>query len=87
MDERQKAYVCLHVFDNVAPVLLVSRADGDWQFLCGASHPDEAAQLRVVGAGHLLERDPSLQEVVDLPVDWEAERTEVGGPWSRIPIT
>ena len=81
LDPHQKTYVCTHVFYGNAPVLLVSRPDGDWCFLCGAAHDDSAAQYRVVGIGHLFEHDQTLIELENLPVDWEAERTIVGGQW------
>ncbi|KQW50961.1 hypothetical protein ASC77_25220 [Nocardioides sp. Root1257] len=78
-----KSYVCIEVFDREKPVLLVSREDGDWCFLCGAGHPDDAAFYRVVGIGHPVGDDPTLAEVLDLDVDVEAERTAVGSRWSR----
>ena len=80
-----KAYVCLHVFAGVKPVLLVSRADGDWSFLCGEGHEDAASSYRVVGIGHVLQRDRSLEELLDLPPDWDAERLGPDGPWLRRP--
>jgi hypothetical protein len=77
------AYVCTHVFDEAADVLLVSRPEGDWCLLCGAVHGDSAEEYRVVGIGHLLERDPTLRAVMDLEPDWEAEREQVGKSWVR----
>jgi hypothetical protein len=78
------AFICGHVFDQSRPVLLASRADGDWQLLCGGSHePGEGPHL--VGLNHLLDRDPSLRELLDLPRDWEAERVTEGDPWERRP--
>ena len=79
----QKSYVCIHVFDQSRPVLLVSREDGDWCFLCGDVHPDSADYYRVVGLGHVVERDPSLSSVLDLSPNEEAERVAVGDRWIR----
>ena len=63
-------------------MLLVSRAGGDWQCLCGGTH--EAGEVpKVVGLNHLLERDASLRELEDLPDDWEAERASLNGQWIR----
>ncbi len=78
-----KSYVCVDVFEDAKPVLLVSRADDDWCFLCGGDHDDYADDkwLFVVGMGHVLERDPSLLELRALPPDVEAERESVGAPW------
>ena len=78
------AYICSHVFKNSQPILLVCREGGDWQFLCGGSHDNETP--KVVGINHLFERDPTLLEVRDLPMDWEAEREAVGSPWIRIDL-
>lgn len=77
------SYVCLHAFDASRPVLLVSRPDGDWCFLCGDLHDNTAESVRVVGMSHLVERDPSLVAVLDLLPEWEAERESVEGPWTR----
>lgn len=84
-DMHHKAYVCHHVFNGSRPVLLVSRADGDWCFLCGSEHPQDASAYKVVGIGHVLESDSSLLQLSDLPPEWEAERTEVDQEWVRTP--
>jgi hypothetical protein len=83
MSEREvAAYVCEHVFEHVRPILLVARDGGDWQFLCGGSHdPNEVP--RVVGMNHLTEEDPSLRQILDLSVNWEAERLSLNDPWIR----
>jgi hypothetical protein len=79
----QKAYACIHIGNNAKPVLLVSREGGDWCFLCGQLHPQEASAYRVVGIGHLFEQDPTLLTPPDLPAEWEAERQDVGSSWIR----
>lgn len=80
------AYVCSHVFNNTRPVLLVSRAGGDWQCLCGGQH--DADELpKIVGLNHLVERDESLREVMNLPSEWEAERASISDPWIRTGAT
>jgi hypothetical protein len=76
------AYVCSHVFERTRPVLLVARDGGDWQFLCGGEHgPDDLP--RVVGMNHLMDDDPTLPQLLDLPADWEAERRSSSDPWIR----
>ena len=80
------AYVCSHVFNDTRPVLLVSRAGGDWQCLCGGGH-DAGEVPNVVGLNHLFERDATLRELEDLPVEWEAERASVNDPWIRTRTT
>lgn len=74
------SYVCEHVFYNTRPILLVCHErDGDWQFLCGATHP--GAIPKVVGMEHLLERDPSLKQILQLPLGCDAERTDTSSVW------
>lgn len=79
------AYVCSHVFENTRPVLLVSRAGGDWQCLCGGDHDSDEVP-NVVGLNHLMERDSTLAELQDLPDEWEAERASAGDAWTRTRI-
>lgn len=81
-DYHLAAYVCSHIFADVTPILLVSRPEGDWCFLCGQEHGEEE-HYSLVGVGHLLERDPSLRELADLEPDWEAERGAKDEPWLR----
>ncbi len=84
IDFHRKAYVCICVFNRVKPVLLVSREDGDWSFLCGDNPPEDAAFYRVVGIGHVVEHDQELTAVLDLHPNEEAERSAQGEPWLRI---
>jgi hypothetical protein len=80
-----KTYICSHVFENSRPILLVVHEDGDWVFSCGNDdHADE--NWKVVGVGHLVSRDSTLNECADLKNGYEAERSEVGQPWIRIKI-
>jgi len=66
-------------------VLLVSHEDGDWIFTCGgADHTDD--DWKVVGVGHLLSEDPTLNDCADLEIDYEAERSGIGQPWIRTAI-
>ncbi len=78
-----KSYVCSHVFNMERPVLLVVHEDGDWMFMCGKTDHGGSEDCRVVGVGHLVDRDPSINRCADLPDGFEAERNAVGGHWSR----
>lgn len=86
-DSHLAVFICSHVFKNERDVNLVSHEeDGDWQLMCGmADHGPKDGH--VVGIGHLIERDHSLQEMADLPAGWEAERQEIGKPWLRNKIS
>ena len=66
-------------------MLLVSRAGGDWQFLCGGDDHPEDEEPHLVCAQHLFDRDRRLLELVDLQDDWDAERASVDAPWARSP--
>jgi hypothetical protein len=71
------------VFEELRDVLYVTRPEGDWCLLCGEEHPDDSEAFRVVAIHHLLERDPSLGATMDLGMNEEAERAELGSPWIR----
>jgi hypothetical protein len=86
MSERElTAYICEHIFEGSRPVLLVAHEGGDWQFLCGGPHSPKAIP-RVVGMNHILEADPSIRDVLNIPIDWEAERNAIGAEWTRTMI-
>jgi hypothetical protein len=78
------AFICGHVFDKSRPVLLASHDGGDWQLLCGGDH-EAGDRPHVVGLHHLLDRDPSLRDILDLPVNWDADRVDAVSPWVRKP--
>lgn len=82
---RTPAFVCSHVFEQTHPVLYVCRPFEDWQLLCGQNEAECSGGPRLVGLSHLVARDPTLAEILDLPEYWEAFRTAVGEPWERSP--
>ena len=63
-------------------VLVVTREDGDWAFLCeDRVHEDEG--VVVVEIGDVLERDPSLAVLADMVVDEVAIRSTPTSEWVR----
>lgn len=75
-------YVCGHVFRGTRPALLVARdPDGYWQFLCGESGCIEENDIHLVGVGHLLARDQSLERAAALEPRQYCERKNVSSPW------
>jgi hypothetical protein len=81
-----RSFICSHVSEKTRPILLVVHEDGDWQFVCGAAdHAGDDGHL--IGVGHLIDRDPSLNECADLPIGFVAERSAVGEPWLRSEIS
>ncbi len=74
-------FVCCHVLDQHAPILVAVRDDDeDWQFLCGADHAE--ADARLVGFGHVLERDPSIRALSELRCGHRAERPNAETGWT-----
>jgi hypothetical protein len=61
--------------------------DGDWQVLCGTTLAAEDG--RIVHFAHLVEQDPSLASLADLPRGWWAGRCEDPDhlEWHRRPRT
>ncbi len=54
---------------------------GGWLFLDG---PDMADREPIgIAKVELLKMDPTLAEITDLPVGWQASRESVGKPWIR----
>jgi hypothetical protein len=68
------------------PILYVvhDNDDGAWQFLSG--DPCQVADGMVVSLAGMIRRDPSLVELANLPVGWQAHRPEIGKPWQREPM-
>ena len=83
-DPHSRAITQRHIATCDAPILLVAhdQGDGGWQFLDGSEAPEN---LAVSCLHHLIELDPSVKELADLPVGWQAWRSEPGGPWRRAP--
>jgi len=77
-------YICQHVFENSRSMDYVSyMEDGDLFISCCGNDHDftNPAELRVVGLGHLLNRDQSLCELPDLQRGAWAERESPNYPW------
>ena len=50
-------------------------------FLCGDSHV--GGDPRILCFGCVIELDPSLWSLADLPLGWAAERRAAEGEWTR----
>jgi hypothetical protein len=82
-DHELGVFCCSHVVHEGQAILYVSHdGDGDWQFLCGETgHGVDQGHLSHLG--HLLDLDPTIQELADLDLGWEAERSAIDAPWVR----
>ncbi len=76
------SFTTIRVLDSSLPILEVYHDhDGDWQFMCGTTNASEDA--KVVCLGCMVERDPTLVQLADLPEGWMAYRESSKHPWSR----
>jgi hypothetical protein len=77
-------YVCQHVFDCSRGMDYIHYdSDRDILITCSGDDHDfsNAKEVRVVGLGHLITRDPTLLDVLELhPGAW-AERSEDDRRW------
>lgn len=77
------AFLTETVRDGAEQVTYVSHdaEDGAWQFLGDRMMDGGGPVLSCLR--HLVDRDPTLEELADLPLGWYAVRDEVGAPWTR----
>jgi hypothetical protein len=73
------------ILEGGQPILLVchDESDGGWQFLSGGDC--ETADAMVVGLAEMFRYDPTIGELSDLPLGWQAWRAEADGVWMRAP--
>ncbi len=71
------------VVESRKPVVWVAHdVAGDWQFLCGTT--DRTEDGRRVGLETVVESNPSILELADLPVGWQAVREASDRPWQKM---
>lgn len=76
------SFATRHVVDGSLPILEVYHDhDGEWQFMCGTTNATSDAKLVCLGC--VIERDPSLSQLADMPAGWLAHRESPEHPWSR----
>lgn len=73
------------VLEGTSPIVFAAHdpEDGAWQFLGANGAPSDMADARVVGLGTIVESEPLVAELWDLPQGWIAYRTEDGTGWHR----
>lgn len=70
------------IIDDGLPVLVVIHDDdGDWLICDGINDPNQAGACMIVHLAHVIDRDPTLEEVMDLPRGWAAFRKSRMSPW------
>ena len=83
--EDAAAITVRQVVDEGAWIYIVSRdpEDGCWQFL--SAEPPQEEDPVVVPLGEMVELDPSLKQLADLPRGWCAWREDPEAVWQRAP--
>ena len=74
-------FICSHILDCGEEILFVSHDmdDGAWQFLCGKEHNESDA--RIVSLKYVLDLDPTVGNLKDLPLGYYAERESKNDKW------
>ena len=74
------------IMEGRRPILIVTHDvdDGMWQFLDGRDAPNSDDGV-VLSLDCVLELDPSIAELADLPLGWRAWRDDVQQAWQREP--
>lgn len=77
------AITSTHITKEGKPILQVTHYgdDDSWGFQPGFEILTEDGQ--VVAMKTIVDLDPTVQEIADLPPGWSADRTEVGGRWTK----
>jgi hypothetical protein len=76
------------VMEQGWPILLVTHDDDEprgWQFLNGHGDTDDPTGGITVHPEHVIDRDPTVVELADLPPGWRAWRTTESAEWIREP--
>lgn len=71
------------VIDKKFPILMVVHyaEDHSWAFTCGTTNKSE--DLMLVSMGNIVDLDPSLKAISDLPLGWSATRKSISDKWVR----
>jgi hypothetical protein len=57
--------------------------DGSWQFHTNSPEPPSEADAAVVSLASIVEMDPTIPMLADLPLGWQAVRSDISAPWHR----
>ena len=76
-------FVSRTVHEALEPIRVVMHfQDGDWSFLDGEG-PYDSDSMVLVHLEHVLERDPNVVDLMDLPRGFEAYRETIDQRWER----
>jgi hypothetical protein len=72
------------VMEDEQPILLVFHDEnGDWSFL--SSYEEREEEIVLVHLSHVLDWDPTVRTLEELPGGWKAWRESVDDEWTREP--
>jgi hypothetical protein len=75
-------FVTAQVLGRVEPILrAVHEADGEWQFIGPTDGTLENA--KIIALSEAVDLDPSILQLADLPLGWQAVRDSPEQPWKR----
>lgn len=75
-----------HILEEGAPVLyVVHDEEGDWQFLGSEDVVDE--DVRIISMKQMLEHDPSLHKLANMPRGMEAIRNNRNENFTKIKLS
>ncbi|MWL91018.1 hypothetical protein GA566_26710 [Cupriavidus sp. SW-Y-13] len=60
--------------------------DGAWQFYTSQTEPVSESDAMLVSLRCVVEIDPTVQQLSDLPLGWHAWRDSASAPWTRAKI-
>lgn len=86
LHKRNGVFTSVKIMEEKKPILLAVHEleDGAWQFLSGEEL--DVKDLCMAPLEEVIRIDPSLKELGDLPLAWEAARENGDAPWKRSPM-
>jgi hypothetical protein len=76
------------VLDGDEPSRYVGHTpDNSWVISDGVNDPNEPGACVAVHVRHVIDRDPSLEALANLPIGFEAERDSPGDEWTIRPFS
>jgi hypothetical protein len=76
------------VIEGQTPALVVIHDDeGDWLVADGVNDPNVPGASGLFHIAHLLQLDPSISAISDLPVGFAARRSSPDAPWIYEPFS
>jgi hypothetical protein len=83
-DLNKAVFTTVYVLNRISPIVYVSHdADDDWQFF-GPEKNVQIDKARVMSLGEIIEMDPTVKELLNMPIGTEAHRKDIGSEWMRI---